>query len=199
MVTAMKSCDEVRLLGYVAKDYTPRPDGFEPGSVSEIASVSDCIASRASDWIDEWAHNDWFVYDTPQLAAEIAQRQGGDPWPMYAYSLLPTVFTASGESPVPVIVTASPRPPDFELLGWDVVSKAFSPIFECSPLSCNQMGTEVPVNSACLLSSCEEAVAFARRCAREQPEPGDYYVVEVWRTPPPLEQRRLLVRPEHLA
>ena len=54
-------------------------------------------------------------------------------------------------------------------------------MFECSPLSCNGLATEVPVNRACLLDSLEEAVALARRCAREQPEPGSYFVVEVWR------------------
>jgi hypothetical protein len=69
----------------------------------------------------------------------------------------------------------------YRQLGWDVASKSYSPEFEGSPLSCNGMATEVQVNGACLLNSLEAAIALARRCAREQPEPGNYFVVEVWR------------------
>ena len=60
------------LIGYVSKRYMPRPSGFEPVYVEEIASVSDCIAPRPESWIDEWRHNDWFVYDTPEIARDVA-------------------------------------------------------------------------------------------------------------------------------
>ena len=72
-----------------------------------------------------------------------------------------------------------PLSADFVSLGFDVVNKTNGPFFECSPLSCNGMAKEVRVNQFCLLETPEQAVAFARRCASEEPEPGPYYVLEV--------------------
>lgn len=70
----------------------------------------------------------------------------------------------------------------FVSLGFDVVNKTpFSAFFECSPLSCNGIAGEVPVNRYCLLATLEEAIASAQRCAREEPEPGPFYVLEVLR------------------
>ncbi len=51
--------------------------------------------------------------------------------------------------------------------------------FECSPLSCNGMAGEIPVNRYCLLDNVEQALRVAARFDEEQPEPGDYFVVEV--------------------
>ncbi len=51
-------------------------------------------------------------------------------------------------------------------------------------LSCNSMAAEVSSNEFCLFDSLEAAIAAATRFSIEQPEPGDYYVVEV------LEERR---------
>jgi hypothetical protein len=41
--------------------------------------------------------------------------------------------------------------------------------------------SEVAVNRFCLLTTLDEAIAFAQRCAREEPEPGPFYVIEVLR------------------
>ena len=43
------------------------------------------------------------------------------------------------------------------------------------------MADEVAVNRFCLLATLDEAISFAQRCAREEPEPGPFYVVEVLR------------------
>ncbi len=51
--------------------------------------------------------------------------------------------------------------------------------FECSPFSCNSMAGEMRANEYCLFDSLEAAIAGATRFSIEQPEPGDYYVVEV--------------------
>ena len=170
------------LIGYTAKQPMPRPERFRPESVREIASVSECIAHRPNGWIDEWQHNDWFVYDTPELARTIAVKLGAASWPIHAWRMLPMRFEETGEVPIEISADAAPIPPSFERLGWDVVSRSVSPMFECSPLSCNEMATRIAVNEMCLLSSLEEAVAVARRFAHDQlVEPGDYFVLEVWR------------------
>ncbi len=51
--------------------------------------------------------------------------------------------------------------------------------FECSPLSCNEMAAEISANEFCLFRGLNAAIAGAQRFAAEQPEPGDYYVIEV--------------------
>jgi hypothetical protein len=86
-----------------------------------------------------------------------------------------------GYFPKRTTVPAEPIPGSFVSLGFDVANKTYSPFFECSPLSCNGMAEEVPVNRSCLIETLEDAIAFAERCAREEPEPGPYYVLEVLR------------------
>jgi len=101
----------------------------------------------------------------------------------YAYRLLPVAFEPTGtEAPLQLDnVTPQPIPEPFRRIVYDVVSRGFSATFECSPLSCNGMAFEAAVNEFCLLDRLTDAVEFARRCALEQPEPGSYFVVEVWR------------------
>ncbi|HME63078.1 MAG TPA: hypothetical protein VKH62_17680 [Candidatus Binatia bacterium] len=41
------------------------------------------------------------------------------------------------------------------------------------------MADEIEVNEFCLFPEIDAAIAGAERFSREQPEPGDYYVVEV--------------------
>jgi hypothetical protein len=41
------------------------------------------------------------------------------------------------------------------------------------------MAAELAVNEFCLFAELSDAIAEAERFAAEQPEPGDYYVVEV--------------------
>ena len=113
---------------------------------------------------------------------------------MFAYRLAP-VFFRSGQPVsvrIPEDVKPESLPPDFVSLGFDAYSKSMESILgpECSPLSCNSMASEFPVNRHCLLATLEEARSAATRFSIEQPEPGDYYVAEV------LEQRRLSDR-EH--
>jgi hypothetical protein len=66
-------------------------------------------------------------------------------------------------------------------LGFDCVGKSMYTAlgFECSPLSCNEMASEIAANQFCLFTDLDGAIAGAERFAVEQPEPGDYYVVEV--------------------
>lgn len=168
------------LIGYFPKHRTPRPEWLPVPHVEEICSVSGCIARQPADWIDSWTHNDWSAYDTPELARAVAE-EGCD---LYAWRILPTLFGREAEQPLTLTgVAPSALPTDFERLGWDVVSRSGLGIlgFECSPLSCNRMASQEAVNRYCLLDSEADAVAFARRCAVEQPEPGDYLVIEVWR------------------
>lgn len=73
-------------------------------------------------------------------------------------------------------------PLDFYTLGYDVVERnaAMGILgFGCSPLSCNGMAKNIPVNEYCLFDDLDAALDAARRFGVEQPEPGPYVVIEV--------------------
>jgi hypothetical protein len=82
---------------------------------------------------------------------------------------------------IPPDAHPDPIPASFKSLGFDSVNKSMPSVlgFECSPLSCNSMAGEMGANEYCLFDSMEAAIAGATRFSIEQPEPGDYYVVEV--------------------
>ena len=165
--------------GYFLK-YTTVPTGWNfNGAVRAICSVSECIASGPRGWIDQWLHNELGFFDTVERA-EAAAAKAESGLRLFAYRIHPERFAngSSEQFPTPELSVA-PEPSGFQSLGFDVVSKSISNGFECSPLSCNGMAEEVAVNGYCLLESFEQAVSFAIRCSVEQPEPGDYYILEV--------------------
>lgn len=183
---------EPTLIGYFAKLTTKRPDWLKAPQVNEICSASTCISRADWDWINEWKHNEIWLYDSPELALGVVPAETLNVCDLYAYRLYPVRFIKGSRKPFifpevkPVALNGS-----FEQLGFDLFSRTFesvsecAPFFECSPLSCNNLAAEVPTNRYCLLDTAEEAFALAPRM--ETPgetlrgEPGPYHVVEVWR------------------
>jgi hypothetical protein len=108
---------------------------------------------------------------------------------LFAYRIHPEVFRRPDGEHIAVIlpdgVQPEPLSDGFTSIGFDSVNRfAIDSLqFECSPLSCNFMAKEMPVNEHCLFPAFDDAIAGAQRFAVEQPEPGDYYVVEVLEGP----------------
>jgi hypothetical protein len=101
---------------------------------------------------------------------------------MHGYSFLDQCFEDGAMLPWTLPdLGAIPPGADFESLGFDAVSKSVSDFFECSPLSCNREARRFRVNPRCLFDSLDDAVAAAKEFSRSEPEPGPYYVTEVWR------------------
>ncbi len=171
---------ELFLAGYFPKE-TSLPDGWSVSAgVTEICSVSNCINHQPEGWIETWLHNDWGFFN--RVSDTISMCEEPREFTVYAYRLWPQRFLSGAvENLVLAALPVEPVPENFGSLGFDVVSKSVSSFFECSPLSCNGLASEAPVNAYCLLDDLEEAIAFAERCAKEQPEPGSYYVLEVLR------------------
>lgn len=181
------------LVGYLLKRTASKPDGLvAPGAV-DICSVSGCISPAIDCNDDLWIHNALQIFNTEADArAAIAADADGTGADMYAYKLLPAGFDGTGETTLDIAalpqwgepVAAAELPSNYECLGFDCVqtdwARAISG-FGCSPLSCNGMAAGIAVNRFCLIDSLDNAIAAARRFAKEQPEPGTYYVVEVWR------------------
>lgn len=169
--------------GYFAKRIELAPEWLKAPGVREICSVSHCISTAPPDWVQQWCHNAWGWYDSAADARSVVPRGHEAEYRVFAYRLYPEVFTPGGRVPlaVPRDVRPDPIPETFQRLGFDSVSKFMDSVLglECSPLSCNSMAAEMATNECCLFPTIDAAVAGADRFAREQPEPGDYYVVEV--------------------
>lgn len=171
------------LAGYFARRVVPRPEHLAAPGVREICSVSECISPGPDNWIASWRHNGlgWFnhIADALNVVSE-AQRAE---FRLFAYRIHPEVFSGRERAAFtpPDDVAPEPLPAGFETLGFDSVSRSSVQGLglECSPLSCNGLAVELPVNDHCLFPSLDAAIAGAARFAVEQPEPGDYYVVEV--------------------
>jgi hypothetical protein len=167
--------------GYFPKRTLRRPDWLKVPSVEEICSVSTCVSAGPEDWIGSWKHNELGWYDSPELAWAVVPAVA-EGFEVFAYSVAPVVFVAGEQKSLalPPLAVAR-RPAAYEIIGFDAVGKSVSDFFECSPLSCNHMASEIAVNRYCLIDDMSDAMAAACRFSLEQPEPGDYYVVQVWR------------------
>lgn len=158
------------------------PPELVAAGVSDIAAVSNCMSSAPDDWIDAWRHN-WFgFYDSEEVALSVVPADNALSYDLYAYELIPVEYAEAIE-PLEVPPGPGTIPPEYEFLGYDVVTRSMSSFFECSPLSCNLAATTFRVNSHCLADKLEDAyVAFLGIGARAAGyEPGPYYLFLVYR------------------
>jgi hypothetical protein len=169
--------------GYFAKRVEPKPEGLDAPGVVDICSVSHCISKPPDGWIARWLHNELGWYNRLSDAAAAVPASQRTAHRLFAYRIHPLFFRRGNqhEFVVPSDVRPEPIPHTFRSLGFDSVNKQANAgfLFGCSPLSCNAMAAECAVNTHCLFGSVEEAIAGATRFSIEQPEPGDYYVIEV--------------------
>lgn len=122
------------------------------------------------------------AYDREELAWSVVPENERPQFALYAYWLFPVLFERGQESALelPTLQVQS-LAQNFSRLGYDVVSRNFTSVFQCSPLSCNSMAQSHRVNRFCLLEMEKEAFHLAREFSITEPEPGPYCVVEVWR------------------
>lgn len=169
--------------GFFAKHIELRPEYMNAPGVREICSVSGCISSKPENWIELWLHNDWGWFNRISDALRVVPQGRESQFRLFAYRLHPEVFTARGRVPIVLPENVQPEPitKEFRSLGFDSANKSMESVLglECSPLSCNGMAAEIRANEFCLFEGLHEAIAGAERFALEQPEPGDYYVIEV--------------------
>ena len=189
-------------LGFIAKKHHPVPPN-EWGGAEEVCSVSRCIAAYPVGWDEEpfdppefnRAHCLATADDARERILELERPASR----IYALQMIPAVFVK--DSSTPLIVSAEelyaqhsnlpelPADPNWralERLGFDVTMfGSFDGSFwgwSCSPLSCNFMFQQYPVNRYCLVDDLSDAVNAAQDFAQTEPEPGPYVIVEVFRT-----------------
>jgi hypothetical protein len=198
---------DAALIGYFPKRQPAPPAGLPmPGvpHVTEVASTAHYTADGPPNWIDQWRHNELWFFDSEALARKVIGEaiaitivpdpQRDPPWQVqltrpagaiydfFAFKLFPVCFVEGRqEEYVLPHLNCLPLPPDYERLGYDAVNRTCCPHFECAPLFCNGMATEIPVNRYCLIDALERALEVARDFSVRKPEPGTYFVLEVWR------------------
>jgi hypothetical protein len=170
------------LCGYFPKKVTPRPEGYDLPGVVDIASVCDCIAKGPEDWIKSWTFNELGFFDDVALAEAVVPESERSQFQVYAYEFLDERFAGGLAEPwtVPPLSCKLPGS-EFELLGFDVVSKSITDFFEHSPLSCNGAAKTFMANPHCLFDALGDAVAAAKVFSNGDWEPGPYYVARVLR------------------
>lgn len=169
--------------GYMLKHTAP-PPGF--GDLAAIHSVSGCIAPLFSgEHFTHWRHNGFWLYDDPATLDEIAAAEGigTDGLTLFYYEVHPEEFDAAAGRwrPLPppeprprVSIPTSPR-----LRGYDVVGFSTGAMPECSPLTCNGLWAQVPVNPSGLFATLSEARSALEAGFFRHAEPGPYRVFAV--------------------
>lgn len=181
----MSTTRPVLFLGYRAK-HPWRPDAvWDPEGktgVTEVCSASDCISQPPPE--TQWSFNTSGCYTDPADAIASIPPGERSTYAAFAYWLVPgsTDPSQAFDARLPPLPNG-PGPQDYNILGYDVVEIDAStiPVFGHSPLSCNYLARDIPVNKYCLVDSEDEAQRLAERFNREQPEPGTYFVVRVAR------------------
>lgn len=170
------------LIGYFPKRTMKRPDWLPCPDVEEICSVSGCMSEEPDDWIGQWRHNECWCFDTEELAWSVVPEEARAEFEVYAYRMYPVRFVNGREEPIEFpTLNVAPLTRSFHQLGYDVVSRTYAASFECSPLSCNAMAESHAVNRHCLVDSEQDAQRLAVEFSVSEPEPGPYYLIEVWR------------------
>jgi len=176
-------------LGYLPKQLVARPEWLACPSVEFIASASECISSAPPGRIDLWKHNQLGLYDSEALARAMVPEDKSPEYTVFAYRALPVAFhdgKAMDWNPWAKEATAPPMLDERfdEHLGFDIVGFCSNGFFECSPLSCNGAAKDISVNSYCLVSDLQQAMAIAKKFSMpdSRVEPAwAYLVVDVIR------------------
>jgi hypothetical protein len=169
--------------GYFPKLVGALPDCITAPGVREICSASTCISVAPEGWAFRWRHNEFGWFNTIEDAWSVVPDGDRPRYRLFAYRIAPTLYRKGDPVELSIATGVKPTPisSNFTSLGYDAISKSMESVlgFECSPLSCNLMANEMPVNAYCLFRTEDEATAGAKRFSIDQPEPGDYYVVEI--------------------
>jgi hypothetical protein len=159
--------------GYLLKRVLPPPGWLKPGvsHVTAVCSVADCVNDNVLQPQEKWRHNSFGVSNTAEDLRLLACEEGVETadaqlfyYTAYELELESDGWTFDTEGWRPRSPAPSAAVPDcvnepssdaLTLLGYDVV--VFGDFLEHSPLSCNSIATDVPVNEYCLFNDLAEA------------------------------------------
>jgi hypothetical protein len=181
----------LRPAGYFAKKIATRPEWLADTSVRDIYSISGCISEDFADYVNFWKHNGYWLFDAPSLIEDVARQANVslDECEFFYYEAYELEFDRRSqtwaaydpEKDFPLAVQGPEHP---VLQGFDVATHSMRNMPECSPLSCNGLATEIPVNEHCLFATLDEAIAAIERGGFEHGEPGPLRIFAVFKIDP---------------
>jgi hypothetical protein len=174
-------------VGYMAKRVTVRPQWMTAEQVVDVYSVSNCISSDFADYVDDWKHNGYWFFDSPDVIRTLAREHSIDLTgaALFFYEAYEREFNDAERQwksfKAEAAFTTHIVPPGTKTLeGYDVVTFSTGTSAECSPLSCNSLATQVETNQHCLLPSLERAQHLLETGTFSRTEPGPYRIFAVY-------------------
>lgn len=173
-------------VGYMYKEIFTKPDWLKTELVHDIYSVSSCVSKDFDDWINEWKHNGYWFFDSPEIMESIANKKNIDlsKMKLFFYKATEKQWDEDDKEwqayqPEQSFNTNIQLPKNTKLEGYDIVSFNANTSCECSPLSCNHLAESISVNEHCLLNSYEDALQLINSGKLHDCEPGPYRIFEV--------------------
>lgn len=142
--------------------------------------MSNCISEGPENWINEWKHNDRGFYNSEEIMMQVL-KEYKEKYNFFAYKLYPLIFINGVIKDYKISLNLKTILSDYNLLGFDIVSRSKADFFECSPLSCNNACEVYSVNRYCLIDKIEDAYNYCLEIEKGKWEPGPYYLFEVYR------------------
>lgn len=176
--------------GYMYKRTAPNPGWFENGAFAEIYSASACVSDRFCDYIHHWMHNGFWFFDRPQIMHEVAEREGVelDGFTLLYYEAFEQQFDEKTRAWEPLGEMLRPlkvKPPAHKQFhGFDIACFQCGNQAECSPLACNSLWRDAPVNDHCLLATLEQTKEALESDLFKGAEPGPYRILAVYTCEP---------------
>ncbi|MEM6431045.1 MAG: hypothetical protein AAF708_17545 [Deinococcota bacterium] len=172
-------------LGYMAKKIADAPEELRQHGVYDIYSLSPCMSDDFTDYVRFWKHNGYWLFNSPADITGVAQLADVslEPTTLFYYEAYPQEYADGiwrAFYPEPSLTTTIVPISTRTHVGYDIVSFYAEAIPECSPLSCNLMATEIPVNQHCLLDDLDDALAYINSGTFDTCEPGPLRIIAVY-------------------
>jgi hypothetical protein len=174
-------------VGYMAKRVVKKPDWLKADNVVDIYSVSNCMSDDFTDFTTHWKTNGYWFLDSLTIIDKIAKDNAIDMegTKLFYYEVYELEYDENSKEWRPFQPSfPSERevvePEKKFIEGYDIVTFSVNTSPECSPLSCNNLATEIPTNKRCLLESLEEAKCLLESERFNDSEPGPYRIFAVY-------------------
>lgn len=173
-------------VGFMGKLISPCPEWILKDSVQSVYSVSNCISSDFCEESGYNLRNHYWFFDSPQIIMSLSKAESislGLLALLY-YELYPKQYDMGWQdlNEYMNITSQIAKPLGPSLLGYDVVSTSVGVVPECSPLSCNSLANELPVNKYCLFDTLSDAITSLENGEFDDSEPGPYKIFSVYST-----------------
>ncbi len=140
------------------------------------------------DYINHWKHNGFWLFNSISDIEQLCRKEKIDTSHniLFYYEVFENEYDEESKrwsafEPEPSFETHVQEPLNPKLVGYDVTTFTAGTSPECSPLSCNSLATEIPVNRHCLFDTFEQAIEALEAGKFDNSEPGPFRIFAVYR------------------